>query len=713
MRITTVLTGSFLLLAGVVGIVGGVGIYTAALVSSEFETITDRESPKLFTLARVTAEYRRMMLEGFSLRMIAGFASTPEPDEAVTTLRNNADQPEDFNASPKISALPHIEEAHQAELAEFEEAYNSALNLVSTYDALVSSSAEHEVAQNLHRQIDLLHNTIYANLDITSRVNGSSFKVAWSELEDFEEAFDHNVIAETDRLLAQLTAQNQQTKTFVWITDQINLVGTLAAVVIALLLGYFISRNIAKPIQVIETGAQKLGHGQLSTRIQVNGLHEVQSLADTFNRMAEQLLAQQATQEITRQELQATNTQLQAANKQALAAAQAKCDFLANVSHEIRTPMTAILGYTETLFEPEVEVSEHKNAIRTIQRNGEFLLQIINDILDLSKIEAGMFEIDQRRFSLIQIIAEVESLMRIRARVKNLPFDVEYLSAVPETISTDPMRLRQILINLLSNAIKFTEHGGVKLQIRLLDDATSPCLSFRVIDTGIGIGSEELGKLFKPFTQADTSTTREFGGTGLGLSISKRLVELMGGGITVESESGVGSVFEVRLPTGSLEDVPLLDNPMDTVHPSSESLNGMEIAPDQLHLRILLAEDGPDNQRLISRVLVRAGAEVDIVDNGQDAIEAALSARDRGQAYDVILMDMQMPTIDGYEATQTLRDHGYGGPIVALTAHAMSSDRQKCLKAGCDEYATKPIKRKVLIELLQRLWRQPAVKSED
>lgn len=690
MKLSNALIISYLLLAGIVGLVGGIGIYTNNLISRGFQDLHTRTGPMLHVLTQTMGEYRRMQQEGLGMTFVA---SNPHHDVHLHDTDSNTHQHTHAPASG-VSSQQH------EEVEEFENAYKSALQLLSTFASLCVTAEDQELHAALEKEIHSLYAEVLVIADDYAEGNHRSAEEAWTELEHHEKVFEDLVEYGTDELLARLGNQNERSDHLVTAASRINLVGTGVAVLGAIVLGWAVARRIANPISVIEIGAQRMGSGDLNSRINTRGFREIETLATEFNRMGEQLQRRREEQQRAQRELLQTNQLLKAANERALAAAQAKCDFLANVSHEIRTPMTAILGYTETLFEPELEVSEHRNAIRTIQRNGEFLLQIINDILDLSKIEAGMFEIDMQRFGLIQIVAEVESLMRIRAHAKDLPFDVEYLSEAPETIHTDPMRLRQILLNLLSNAIKFTEKGSVKLQIRLIDDPNTPRLSFRVIDTGIGIASDDLGKLFKPFTQADTSTTREFGGTGLGLSICKRLAELMDGTIHVESEVGVGSKFEVVLPTGSLEGVTRLKNPDSCDHPSSESLNSFEIAPDQLQMRILLAEDGPDNQRLIARVLVKAGAEVDIVENGQEAVELALHARNNGQAYDVVLMDMQMPIMDGYAATLELRDRGCRLPIIAVTAHAIAGDRKKCLDAGCDEYLSKPLDYRQLIAVV-------------
>ncbi len=406
---------------------------------------------------------------------------------------------------------------------------------------------------------------------------------------------------------------------------------------------------------------------------------------------------QQATELAQRAE------ELTEARNAALDAARVKSEFLANMSHEIRTPMTAILGYTDLVSDSKASRKERRSYLETIRRNGEHLQRILDDILDLSKIEAGRMTLERIECSPVQLVAEVASLMRPRALDKGLTFDVTYEGAIPKRIHVDPTRLRQILMNLVGNAIKFTECGGVRILVKMGDrmETTGPSLRFEVIDTGVGLTSVAQHKLFTPFTQADASTTRKFGGTGLGLTISKRLAEMLGGDISVRSAQGQGSTFVLTLETGPLDGVPMLEDPREA-HGRPAARRPARGAKQRLRGRILLAEDAPDSQRLLSFYLRRAGAEVAVAENGKVACEMALAAAAAGTSFDVILMDMQMPELDGYGAAAQLRAEGYSRPIIALTAHAMEGDREKCLRAGCDDFATKPIDPATLIETIQQ-----------
>ncbi|HNQ24395.1 MAG TPA: response regulator [Phycisphaerae bacterium] len=399
------------------------------------------------------------------------------------------------------------------------------------------------------------------------------------------------------------------------------------------------------------------------------------------------------------------SAQLKVAMEAAEAANRAKSEFLANMSHELRTPMTAILGFAEVLLKHgdlDHAPAERVEAVETIRRNGEYLMTIINDILDLSKIEAGKMRVEQIACSPVQIVSEVAALMRVRAEAQNLSFTVEYAGPVPETIQTDPTRLRQVLINLVGNAVKFTEAGSVRLAVRFVPDAGAPLMQFDIVDTGVGMSPEQATELFQPFTQADTSTTRRFGGTGLGLTISRRFAVLLGGNVTVvDTAVHKGTHIRLAIAAGSVMGVKMVDPGTVRPAPPPEPDRTPAPAAELCGCRVLLAEDGPDNQRLISFLLRKAGAEVSVAENGQVAVDKALAARGKGRAFDVILMDMQMPVLSGYDATARLRAEGYRGPIVALTAHAMEGDREKCVSAGCDDYATKPVDQKRLIATIR------------
>ena len=352
--------------------------------------------------------------------------------------------------------------------------------------------------------------------------------------------------------------------------------------------------------------------------------------------------------------------ELQTAMQAAESATLAKSEFLANMSHELRSPLTAILGFAETLLtEGDIErAPPHRiEAIRIVIRNGEHLLNLINGILDLSKIEAGKIELERLSCSPFEVIHDVIDLMKVRATAKNITLKPVFHEALPEQINTDPTRLRQILVNLVGNAIKFTETGGVTIEVApLIDeyDQHNTILEIVVVDTGVGMSFQQTVKIFAPFSQADNSTTRKFGGTGLGLSISKRLAEMLGGEIEVTSEPGTGSRFRLTTRIGSTENTKWQthESYQALVREESVAAEKAETKPCELACRILLVEDGPDNQRLISFVLRKAGAEVEVAENGLIGYQMAMEARDSDSPFAVILMDMQMPVLDGYSATR-------------------------------------------------------------
>jgi len=423
-------------------------------------------------------------------------------------------------------------------------------------------------------------------------------------------------------------------------------------------------------------------------------------MRELLNAMAEASRAAASEKDKTLQ-LEEILNQLEEAKNRAEAADRIKTQFVANMSHEIRTPMTAILGFADLLLEPQKDHAATKRIVETIRRNGQHLLAIINDILDITKIEAGKMTVESKRFSPIQLFVELQGLMSAKIKEKNLSFEIKFDSPMPEFVFSDPTRLRQILVNLIGNAVKFTEEGTITLTSHVDYNAsdTGPQLVVAISDTGIGMTPEQAERVFERFEQADTSTTRRFGGTGLGLSISYKLAALLQGGLRARSELGVGTTFICNVATGDLTGIKLIEDSAAELTTIAQCEPEVYRATQRLKGRILVADDGKDNRALILFRLNQVGASVDLATNGREAYEQALSALENNNPFDLILMDMQMPEVDGYTATAKLRREGYTGPIIALTAHTMATDRERCLAAGCDDYASKPIDFQQLISL--------------
>lgn len=380
-------------------------------------------------------------------------------------------------------------------------------------------------------------------------------------------------------------------------------------------------------------------------------------------------------------------TQLEEKKREAVAATEAKSLFLANMSHEIRTPMNAIIGFTDVLRRGiESDEEKQREYLDTIHSSGHHLIGLINDILDLSKIESGKLEIEKRSTSPHAMMLDVANVMAFKAEETGLDLQVLTDGPIPEAIETDPTRLRQILMNLLSNAVKFTKKGGVTIRARMEPREDRQLLAFDVIDTGVGIREDRIAQVFEPFVQADNTVTRRFGGTGLGLAISKQLAAALGGDLSATSVYGEGTTFTVAIDPGDIRDVERLT--IDEARPrlrttaASDAKQVFKLPP----ARVLLADDGEANRKLATLLLTRAGLTVEAVENGAEALAKAEETE-----FDLVLMDMQMPVLDGWSATRQLRDRGFEKPIIALTAAAMVEDAERCFEAGCDDFLTKPI----------------------
>lgn len=522
-------------------------------------------------------------------------------------------------------------------------------------------------------------------------------------------------------LEASKLAFNHHRNSAAWINLGMNLFVAFTVAAILISLGY----EALKSIRLLYKSMQRVIDGDTDTTVPVQGAMEFQDLANAFNLMIHRINEQHEALELGHRQLteqtinlQDKTHQLEIKSQQAEEANRTKSEFLANMSHEIRTPMTAILGFTELLREGQVDPKEQLSYLDTIHDHGKHLLTIINDILDLSKIEAGKMTLEPIDTRLASVFSNVMSLLRVKTEGKPVELELVYLSSIPELARVDPVRLKQILVNLIGNALKFTSQGHVRVFVGV-SPATGK-LHLTVEDTGIGMTSAQLKKIFQAFSQADDSTTRQFGGTGLGLSITRQLVEMMGGVIDVESTPGVGSQFHVavqleELPpvdqwltelSGDIRNVDVLDTVSADTNDSNNSADEKQQSDDDTTdndaMRILVTDDSSTNRRLFQVILGKAGHDVHLAEHGQDAINQVRAANEAGEPFDLVLMDMSMPIMDGYTATQQLRDEGCTIPIVALTANAMASDRQKCMEAGCTDFATKPIPKPRLLALVKQ-----------
>ena len=547
------------------------------------------------------------------------------------------------------------------------------INALDSHDPIIQSTAQY-----LQKKFGNFKK-INESLELEFRLKGDRQFVQVAPWQD-EFGLDWLVIVvvpETD-FMEQINANTR-------ITILLCVVALLAAT----LLGMMTARWITQPIRRLSEAASAIANGDLDQNVEVKGVNELGVLSRSFNQMAVQL--KESFEQLETRVEQRT-TELNEAKKVAEAANRAKSEFLANMSHELRTPLNAILGFTQIMNRDSALKPEQQENLGIINRSGEHLLSLINDVLDMSKIEAGRIELNKNDFDLYLLLDTIEEMFQLKADSIGLQIRIEISPEVPQYVRSDESKLRQILINLLGNAIKFTAVGDVILRVRGGETEQGENLTyillFEVEDTGPGIAPDELGSLFEPFVQTETGRKSQQG-TGLGLPISRKFVQLMGGDITLSSTLGQGTVFKFDIPV----DLAQATN-IQTEKPTRRVI-GLE--PGQPRYRILVVDDHWTNRRLLTKMLIPVGFEVQEAENGQEAIALWSSWEPH-----LIWMDMRMPVINGYEATQQIKSHlkGQATVIIALTASNFEEEREIILSAGCDDFLRKPFREEVIWEMM-------------
>jgi len=488
------------------------------------------------------------------------------------------------------------------------------------------------------------------------------------------------VVPESD-FMAQI---NENTK--------ITIIFCFSAMLLATLLGMLTSRWITQPIRELSAASKAIAYGDLDQKVEIKGVRELDVLSQSFNRMALQL---KESFEQLETRVEKRTAQLNEAKQAAEAANRAKSEFLANMSHELRTPLNAVLGFTTLMNQDASLTAEQRENLKIINRSGEHLLTLINDVLDMAKIEAGRMTLNKKNFDLYSLLDTIEEMFSCKAQLKGLQLQIEHTVEVPRYINSDEIKLRQILINLVGNAIKFTQEGHVFLRVTTVENQdTIPKLTpqttlhFEVEDTGVGIAAHETEMLFKPFVQTETGRKSEQG-TGLGLAITHKFIQLMEGAITLSSQLGKGTIFQFNIPVELAE----------ATSQETETQRVIGLEPGQPQYRILVVDDHLAMRRILKQTLTNIGFEVREAENGQDAIALWNIWEPH-----FILMDMRMPIVDGYEATQYIKSQpkGQSTIIVAFTASAFEQERATVLATGCDDFIRKPFREEVIWEKLKQ-----------
>ena len=573
--------------------------------------------------------------------------------------------------------------------------YNNTLNLLLTKDGKILFSSDYSMRgqyiseYELNRIHDLADIGTLSTIELSSidKIERMIFAVQMSGGYYYVSTIPKAVLYQSGKAISLITG----------------LIVLISVITLPILIFVVVRNLLLNPIELLGAASHRVGDGDLSVNLPAHTNDEVGILFNDFNHMVNQIRHYQQQLEDYKHHLEdkvesrtkaleAMNSQLELAIAQAEQANQLKSRFLANMSHEIRTPLTAIMGFTEQLLHND-KIANDKQHLSTILRNSKHLLELINNILDLSKIEAEKLAVDQAPINVVQLVHDIESIIEPLAKEKQLTLNINYELPLPRTIYSDITRLKQILINVANNAVKFTEQGNVSICVHF--HQKRKMLEFVVTDTGIGMSENQIKRVFKPFEQADATTTRRFGGTGLGLCISKNLAQLLGGDVVLKSEIGKGSKFSISVSCHLTGRKPALQLLTDKSQLTPERDPLLSFATNHFDANILVAEDNPDNQLLIKLLLQTWGLEPDIASNGAQAVEMALV-----NDYQLIIMDMQMPVMGGLEATRMLRHAAYDGPIIALTANVMNHDIGTYLEAGCDKALGKPIDKDALENVL-------------
>ncbi|KAA1151405.1 MULTISPECIES: ATP-binding protein [Pseudoalteromonas] len=573
--------------------------------------------------------------------------------------------------------------------------YNNTLNLLLTKDGKILFSSDYSMRgqyiseYELNRIHDLADIGTLSTIELSSidKIERMIFAVQMSGGYYYVSTIPKAVLYQSGKAISLITG----------------LIVLISVITLPILIFVVVRNLLLNPIELLGAASHRVGDGDLSVNLPAHTNDEVGILFNDFNHMVNQIRHYQQQLEDYKHHLEdkvesrtkaleAMNSQLELAIAQAEQANQLKSRFLANMSHEIRTPLTAIMGFTEQLLHND-KIANDKQHLSTILRNSKHLLELINNILDLSKIEAEKLAVDQAPINVVQLVHDIESIIEPLAKEKQLTLNINYELPLPRTIYSDITRLKQILINVANNAVKFTEQGSVSICVHF--HQKRKMLEFVVTDTGIGMSENQIKRVFKPFEQADATTTRRFGGTGLGLCISKNLAQLLGGDVVLKSEIGKGSKFSISVSCHLTGRKPALQLLTDKSQLTPERDPLLSFATNHFDANILVAEDNPDNQLLIKLLLQTWGLEPDIASNGAQAVEMALV-----NDYQLIIMDMQMPVMGGLEATKMLRHAAYDGPIIALTANVMNHDIGTYLEAGCDKALGKPIDKDALENVL-------------